>query len=66
MANNGRLMAQPISFNGSKVEPGTAVALFAVAPGSAYAAMPDGQKFLVNEITKPPSPITILLNWKPR
>ena len=27
---------------------------------------PDGQRFLISEITKPPSPITILLNWKPR
>ena len=35
------------------------------SPGSGYFASPDGQRFLINKITKEASPITILLNWKP-
>ena len=49
-----------------RLEPGTPVALFAVSAGGNYDPTLDGQRFLINEITKPPSPITVLLNWKPR
>ena len=34
--------------------------------GSEYAASRDGQKFLVTKIVKEASPITVLLNWKPK
>ena len=49
-----------------RLEPGNPVALFPVSVGGTYEPTPDGQRFLISEITKPPSPITILLNWKPR
>jgi eukaryotic-like serine/threonine-protein kinase len=62
---DNRLMAVSLALNGPKVEPGTGEALFSLSPGAAYTASPDGQQFLINEITKDPSPITILLNWKP-
>jgi Tol biopolymer transport system component len=60
-----RLMAIPVVTNGPRVEPGTPAALFSLSQGATYEASPDGQQFLINEITKNPSPITILLNWKP-
>jgi serine/threonine protein kinase len=59
------LMAQSPGLNGPKAEPGTPIALFSLSSGVNFAPSPDGQKFLVNEITKEASPITILLNWKP-
>jgi Tol biopolymer transport system component len=62
---NDRLMAAPLTFNGSKVDVGTPVALFPVPAGTPYTAAPDGQRFLVAQQTKEASPITILLNWKP-
>jgi len=65
-SSSNRLMAQSVVVNGSRAEPGTAMTLFSMPGSSLYAASPDGQRFLINEITKPPSPITILLNWKPR
>ncbi|HET9362004.1 MAG TPA: protein kinase [Vicinamibacterales bacterium] len=60
-----RVMSVPVAANGPRVEPGTPVALFTLSQGATYEAAPDGQRFLINEITKDPSPITILLNWKP-
>ena len=63
MGLDNRLMAVPVTLNGSTVGAGTPVALFSTPPGSEYAASPDGQRFLVNEITEEASPITILLNW---
>jgi len=62
----GRLMAIPVNTSRGKVELGTADELFSFPPGSQYEAAPDGQRFLINTLTKEPSPITILLNWKPR
>jgi Tol biopolymer transport system component len=61
-----RVMSVPVAPNGPRVEPGIPVALFSVSPGATYEASPDGQRFLINEITREPSPITILLNWRPR
>jgi len=66
LSADSRLMAQSVVLNGPKAEPGTAMALLSLPAGTNYAASPDGQRFLINEITKTPSPITILLNWKPR
>jgi Tol biopolymer transport system component len=61
-----RLMAVPVTPNGARVEPGTPVELFRLQRVFTYDVSHDGQRFLINEITKDPSPITILLNWKPR
>jgi dipeptidyl aminopeptidase/acylaminoacyl peptidase len=61
-----RVTTVPVTPNGPRVEPGTPVALFRLPRGAAYEAAPDGQRFLINEITKEPSPITVLLNWKPK
>ena len=74
LAPDGKMMAVPIRENGSVLEVGTPVALFAtrIVEGSAanfrpqYAVSRDG-RFLIlqpaEEATA--SPITILLNWKP-
>ena len=51
---------------GERLEPGNPVPLFQVSVGATYEPAPDAQRFLINAITRPPSPITILLNWKPR
>ena len=41
--------------------------LFVLPEGaSEFEAAPDGQQFLVNVVTKEASPITVLLNWRPR
>lgn len=61
-----RVMTVSVAPTGSRVEPGVPAALFSLSQGATYEASPDGQRFLINEITKDPSPITILLNWKPR
>ncbi len=61
-----RLMTVPVATNSPRVEPGTPSVLFSVTQGAFYEASRDGQRFLLNEITKAPSPITIILNWKPR
>ena len=55
-------MAVPIKANGTKVDPGTPVALFPIV-SSDYAVSADGQRFLVNRIVQEPPPITVLLNW---
>jgi eukaryotic-like serine/threonine-protein kinase len=60
-----RVMSVPVALTASSVEPGIPVALFALSLGAAYHVSPDGQRFLIDEITKEASPITILLNWKP-
>ena len=65
-APNNRLMRASVSLNGPRVEPGVPVTLFTLTAGASYAASPDEQRFLVNEITRDASPITILMNWRPR
>jgi hypothetical protein len=57
-----RIMNVPVALTASSVEPGIPVALFALSLGAAYHVSPDGQQFLIDEITKEASPITILLN----
>jgi len=59
---DGGLMAVPIKANGTKLDPGTPVALFPIV-SSDYAVSADGQRFLVNRIVQEPPPITLLLNW---
>ena len=78
IALDGRLMAAPIRFasNGQAVEAGAPVPLFATRVGGAlqpyprheYMVSPDGQRFLLNTVTEEAStsPITVILNWKPK
>jgi Tol biopolymer transport system component len=63
---DNRVISQSVSLNGSRIEPGQALPLFSITPGAFFTTSADGQRFLINEITKPPAPITILLNWMPR
>jgi serine/threonine protein kinase len=66
LSPDSRVVTQAVNLSDSRVEPGSAMPLFTLSPGGTFAATPDGQRFFVNEITKPAAPITILLNWKPR
>jgi len=73
-----RLMAVSLRFaaDGQAVELDTPITLFTTHIGGAlqgvnrqqYLVSPDGQRFLMNTITREAisSPITVLLNWKPR
>jgi Tol biopolymer transport system component len=69
-----QLMAVPIVSSGRRIDAGTPTVLFALPPGPHrdgattlwYAASGDGQRFLVNTFVEGASPITVLLNWKPR
>jgi hypothetical protein len=68
-----QLTAAPITVNGSTIEVGETHVLFALPEGpnrptgsiAWYAASRDGQRFLINTLVEPPSPITVLLNWRP-
>jgi len=78
IAPDDRLMAVPIRFvsNGKAVEPGTPLGLFATNVGSTaintnrqqYAVSANGQTFVMNSVLGEgsTSPITVILNWKPR
>ena len=75
---NGRLMTVPFrsALSGQPPELGQAVALFTPPIGNAvqqgdwryhYMVSSDSQRFLVDKATEEPnSPITLILNWKPR
>jgi len=76
IAPNNTLMSVPIqiSSGGQSIEAGTAVALFhshvfskSRAGKQQYAVSRDGQRFLMNVSLEDatPSPISVLLNWKP-
>jgi len=75
LAADGRLMAVPIrpDSSGSAIEPGAAIPLFwthmwgaaqsANALFPQYSVSPDGQRFLINNISQMPAgPITVVLN----
>ena len=78
VALDDRLMAVPIRADREKhtVEAGAPVALFTTRIGGARAAAingqyevaPDGQRFLMNNLAGDvtASPITIIMNWKPK
>ncbi|MGH9385771.1 MAG: hypothetical protein ACRD2N_15950 [Vicinamibacterales bacterium] len=78
VALDGRLMAVPIRSpsNAQLPEVGTPVALFEPPLGGAvqqadyrhqYVVSSDGQRFLVATVTEEAlSPITVILNWKPK
>ena len=68
----GQLMAARIASNGTQLDSDTPSVLFALpaAPNDngmwPFAASRDGQRFLVNTVVEGASPITVLLNWKPK
>jgi Tol biopolymer transport system component len=73
IAADGKLMAAPVSTSGTSFTWDAPIALFAahIAPGAGankqqYAASRDG-RFLINQAgdSGSPSPITLILNWKP-
>ena len=68
-------MAVPVRLTGQSIESGSPAAQFATQVGGPfqtnsrqpYVASADGQRFLMNTIIEESgSPITILLNWKPK
>jgi hypothetical protein len=59
-------MAVRIDTSGSTFESAAPETLFSAPAGAENIASRDGQRFLVNVITREPSPITVLLNWRPR
>ena len=68
-----QLMAARIASSGTQIDSHTPSVLFALPAGpnrdssqAWYAASRDGQRFLVNTIVEGASPITVLLNWKPK
>src|SRR4029078_2564249 len=75
IASDNQLMAVPIRFvsNGTAVELGTRVGLFATGVGSIvglkyrqqYVAAPDGQSFVMHSVVgkTDTSPISIILDW---
>ena len=78
VAADDRLMAVPIRFSsdGKAVEAGAPSALFATTVGSTavlkyrqqYVVSRDGQSFVMNSVVgdASASPITVILNWKPK
>jgi hypothetical protein len=77
IARDGQLVAVPIRLgaNSETAEAGTPVRLFVTRvggwgglPGPQYLVSPDGLRFLMNTLTGEviTSPITVILNWKPR
>jgi hypothetical protein len=78
IALDNRLMAVPIHLDTKReaVDAGAAVPLFTTHIGGAvqgpvnqqYIVSPDGQRFLMNTVAEEAvaSPITVILNWKPR
>ena len=64
-APGGRLMAVPIAGGGTTLKPGTPVALFQTAAATSPAAFRIGERFLAVSSLEAPSPLTIVLNWKP-
>jgi Tol biopolymer transport system component len=78
VAADDRLMAVPVRFSADRatVEPGTPVGLFTTTIGSTatlkyrqqYVVAPDGQSFVMQSVVDgaSASPITVILNWKPK
>ncbi len=77
VALDGRLMAVPVQLaaDGRTFEAGAPVALFltrllgiqGLNMRQQYMPSPDGQRFLVDTVTESvESPITVILNWKPK
>jgi hypothetical protein len=61
-----RLMAVSVSTTGGRLEFSVPRYLFTMPNhGPGYEPSPDGQQFLVNLTISDPSPISVILNWKP-
>jgi eukaryotic-like serine/threonine-protein kinase len=60
---DNHVMAVPIMESGSSLLPGTPHPVLNLLPSDEYQPTPDGQRFLVNRVISPPSPISIILNW---
>jgi hypothetical protein len=58
-------MAVTIAANGSSLSADTPRGLLTLLETEDYLPSHDGQRFLVNRVVSDPSPITIVLNWKP-
>ena len=61
------VMAVPVVFEGGTVQVGTPHALFSMPDDwdSGEYAVADGRRFLISRAVTPPSPITVVLNWRP-
>jgi Tol biopolymer transport system component len=76
IALDGQLMSVPIRYSpdGREIRPQTPVSLFSTRVGGAvhsndrqqYVVSLDGKRFLMNTLTEASSPITVILNWKPK
>jgi serine/threonine protein kinase len=66
LAPDNRLMAAAISEGPGHIDAQSPRALFALKTTSMYEPSPDGQRFLVTAVVSDASPITVILNWKPR
>jgi eukaryotic-like serine/threonine-protein kinase len=65
LAPDNRVMAVSVTERGSSLEAGTPQALFSLLEVEEYEPSLEGQRFLINRVVSPASPITIVLNWKP-
>ena len=73
IARDGSLTAVPVRIAGGRADVGTPAALFRTHIGAIrsisrqqYVVSPDGQRFLIVTASEPlPTPITLILNWKP-
>jgi len=66
-------MAAQVASSATRIDTDTPSVLFGLPRGPHretntgwYAASRDGQRFLVNTVVEGASPITILLNWRPK
>ena len=62
---DSRLMTVTVTEQGSSISSDVPRALLTLREGEEYLPSNDGQRFLVNRVVADPSPITIVLNWKP-
>jgi Tol biopolymer transport system component len=61
-----QLIEVPITGTGPVIEAGKPSGLFTVPAGSTYVVSRNGRRFLVSKVVKEASPLTLLLNWKPK
>jgi Tol biopolymer transport system component len=66
VAPDNRLMAVSITQRESHLDGAAPLALFMLPKASGYEPSQDGQRLLVNAVVSEASPITIILNWRPR
>ena len=65
VAPDRKLMAVSVTPRLAALETGAPRALFTLSTTSSYEPSPDGQRFLVTAVVSEPSPITVIMNWKP-